>query len=106
MSGDYQARFCEGLGVKFPLPTRRVPRGIHWGTEARRSVVPMYEAIVKMVGGPPIGAIRSTYQTALRCFCLRAEVLNGQGKGPGRRDQVDMQELSGSEPTDEVSKIT
>ena len=56
--------------------------------------------------GPPIGAIRGTYQTALRCFCLRAEVLNGQGKGPGRRDQVDMQELSGSEPTDEVSKIT
>jgi len=85
----------------------RVPRGIHWGTEARRSVVPMYEAIVKMVGGPPIGAIRSTYQTALRCFCLRAEVLNGQGKGILKEiSQVFVQELNESELTDEVSKLT
>ena len=57
--------------------------------------------------GPPIGAIRSTYQTALRCFCLRAEVLNGQGKGVVKETfQVFMQELNESEPTDEVSKIT
>ena len=26
VTGDSQARFCEGLGVKFPGPTRRVPR--------------------------------------------------------------------------------
>ena len=26
MKGDFHVRFCERLGVKFPLPTRRVPR--------------------------------------------------------------------------------
>jgi len=30
---------------------------------------------------PPIGAIRRTYQTALRCFPTMREVLSGQGKG-------------------------
>lgn len=25
MSGDYQARFCEGLGVKFPRSTLQKP---------------------------------------------------------------------------------
>src|SRR5216684_8968039 len=27
VTGDCQARICEGLGVKFPGSTRRVPRG-------------------------------------------------------------------------------
>jgi hypothetical protein len=60
-----------------------------------------------MVDDPPMGAIRSTCQTALRCFCLRAEVLSGQGKGMLKEAfQVFMQELNESELADEVSKLT
>ena len=55
--------------------------------------------------GPPIGAIRSIYQTALRCFYLRIEVLSGQGKGTMKEAfQVIIQELNESELFDEVSK--
>ena len=30
---------------------------------------------------PPVGTIRRTYQTALRCFPSMRKVLSGQGKG-------------------------
>ncbi len=55
---------------------------------------------------PLTGAIRSTCQTALRCFYLRVEVLSGQGKGMLKEAfQVYIQELNESELTDEVSKF-
>ncbi len=32
VTGDCRARICEGLGVKFPGPTRRVPRANEFPT--------------------------------------------------------------------------
>ena len=42
--GDFQARFCERLGVKFPLSTRCVPRINHGNKRLN--------AVIKMMVGP------------------------------------------------------
>ncbi len=48
MSGDVHVRFCEGLGVKFPRATHRVPRGTEKDRSLSKSVT-----LGEMEEGPP-----------------------------------------------------
>ncbi len=49
--------------------------------QINRSLTENHEETMSCRTDPPIGAIRRTYQTALRCFPSMREVLSGQGKG-------------------------
>jgi len=49
MNGDVHVRFCEGLGVKFPRATLRVPRG----TEEEKEIFENVVTLGEMEAGPP-----------------------------------------------------
>jgi len=56
-----------------------------------------FDAVIKMVAGPPLALFRRSQQTAPRCFLGDRKVLNGWGKGVVTR-QVRIEKMNENEP--------
>ena len=55
--------------------------------------------------GVSVTPCRRGYQTALRCKTRKIAVVNGQGKGLIKKDQVSSQEMNESESLFKVTKM-
>ena len=76
VTGDGQARFREGLGVRFPGATRRSMAGFQVSCVKKNALLLERAAVPEMKAGPSEPASKSRLQTTVSCFGPMAEVVN------------------------------